>query len=213
MITNRKRITRLEIKPKEMRKRLIALFDKIDKDEKIRESFIRNPSQYISNDVMNQNLPPQQLSEANRLLFSLMSNDTMLEWLKTYQSQEVGAKFNKKQFLQDFAKKIAALGDENIIASIVSNASLGYGIPGLGDVAYQCVYNETPNKYEFACTPVSKDPKVPGLNIRPEMLRALTDSLIDHAKELGNSSLSGAILLVMFNPNEFTNLCCQMKVG
>lgn len=176
----------LEIKPKDLRKNVLALFEEISKNESVKNSFIHNPVEQITKKVMKRELPSQQISEANRFLFSLLANDEMVEWLNSYSKERKDEKLDKKQFAVNFAKEISKLGDENIIISLVSNAVLDYGIPGITDVAYQCVYHELPNKNEWACTPVAKDNSSPEMGIDPGMLRSLTEHLISYAKELKN---------------------------
>ncbi|MBA7603339.1 hypothetical protein ES703_10446 [subsurface metagenome] len=180
-------ILNLEIKPKDLKKNILALFEEMDKDDKLRESFIHNPTGHITAKVMKRKLPPQQISEANRLLFSLISNDEMIKWLNNYNIEQKDKEMDKKQFVIDFANKIKELGDQNIIVSIISNAAFNNGIPGLSDVAYQCVCNETPNKNSCACTPVAKDSIPVDLNINPGLLRSITEHLISYAKDLSNT--------------------------
>lgn len=190
---------KLEIKQKDLQKNLLKLFAEMQKDKKLMNSFIHNPTKHIANFVMGKKLPPQQISEANRLLFSLIANDDMVKWLNTYREYEREGEIDKKKFAVDFAREIGKLGDENILISLVSNAVQGYGIPGMGEAAYQCVCNETPNKYSCACTPVAKNqlPVPDGIMVRPEMLRALAEHLISYAKDLSRegklSNLANAI--------------------
>lgn len=195
----RQKITKLEIKQKDLQKNLLNLFTEMQKDKKLMNSFIHNPTEHIANVVMRKKLPRQQVSEANRLLFSLIANDDMVEWLNTYKGHEREGEMDKKQFAVDFAREIGRLGDENILISLVSNAVQGYGIPGMGEIAYQCVCNETTNKNSCACTPVAKNqlPIPDGIMVRPEMLRALAEHLISYAKDLSRegklSDLAAAI--------------------
>jgi len=195
----RQKTSRLDLKQKDLQKNLLELFGEMQKDKRLMTSFIHNPTEHIANVIMRKKLPSQQISEANRLLFSLIANDDMVKWLNKYQGFERKGDIDKKQFAVDFAKEIGKLGDENILISLVSNAVQGYGIPGLGEIAYQCVCNETPNKQSCACTPVAKDqlPIPDGIMIRPEMLRALAEHLISYAKDLSRagklSNLDAAI--------------------
>ena len=186
MTTKKATKSKLEIKHKDLQKNVLRLFEEMQQNKSMMDSFIHNPTEQIVNKVMRKKLPPQQISEANRLLFSLIANDEMLNWLNNYNKDMSGGKIDKKQFAMDFAKEISKLGDENILVSLISNAVQGYGIPGLGDIAYQCVCNETPNKNECACTPVAKDQlSLPdGVRIKPEMLRAITEHLVSYAKKL-----------------------------
>ncbi len=189
MATKRTGSKKLEVKSRDLRKNIITLFEEMQTNRKLRDAFIRNPVAQIVERVAKKKMQPQTISEANRLLFSLLANDDMVKWLQSYDKKRQGGRRDRNQFAMDFAKQVAALGDANIVASLVSNAAQGFGIPGLRDgVAYQCVCNETPNKYDCACTPVAKDTtwgKQKG--IPPEMLRSLTEHLVTRAKELSRT--------------------------
>jgi hypothetical protein len=175
---------RLAVTPKGMRNNLIVLYERLEKSERLRDSFISDPTGHISRRVMQKRLPRQQVSEANRLLFSLLANEKMVRWLKNYRQVSGRGKIDRQKFALDFAKQVQRLGDDNIMAGVIANAARGYGIPGLTNVAYQCVVNETPNKYDCACTPVSKDSIPADLGVRPELVRSMTRHLIRHATDL-----------------------------
>lgn len=186
MSPNIKRPRRLLLKPKELQENLIALYGELQRNERAKSSFIQDPTGQIARRVVKRRLPPQQVSEANRLLFAILANDEMVKWLQGYGGKTApGAKLDKRQFALDLARQIQRLNDPSINAGVLGNAALGVGIPGLGEVAYQCVCNELPNKYDCACTPVAKDtPVPPKQGIEPELVRALTEHLVQHAKDL-----------------------------
>lgn len=190
---------RLEIRPEGFRRNIIDLLERVHVDEYTMTSFIQNPVDLVTNRVMARELPPQQVSEANRLLFALIANDEMRDWLDTYEANNQGKRLNKEEFAVAFAKKINELDDENILIALVSNAAVGNGIPGFTDVMYQCVVRETPNKDSVACTPVAKDTtSFLGTMLNPDILRSITEALIVRAKELSASgqlaNLSNQIL-------------------
>lgn len=177
---------KFELKSRKMQQSLEKFFEEIDADKNLQELFIQNPSGIISEKVMQNKMPPQQLSEANRLLFSLISNDKMMEWLNKYSEIHKAEKIDNKKFAADFAKAIAEVDDTNIIVSIVNNAALGFGLPGFTNNAYQCVCNETwKTETSCTCTPVSKYPTNLG-TVTPETLRAISEHLIKYAKKLNS---------------------------
>lgn len=183
------RTDRLVIKPRGLRKNLVTLFQRLEKNTKARDAFIRNPVGTLAKEVTRRRLPPQRVSEANRLLFALLANDEMVRWLRTYGTNRVSGKLDKKQFALAFARQIQKCDDANILAGVVINAARGYGIPGLWEVAYQCVVNETPTKYDAVCTPVAKDKLPEELGVPPEVLRLTTEHLISHAKDLARKGI------------------------
>jgi hypothetical protein len=182
----RRHITRpkLELRPRRLRENLLVLLKKVASDETARAAFVRNPVDQVSNKIMRRKLSPQRVSEANRLLFALISDERMLRWLRTYESAGIGAA-SKLDFADQFARQVASLGDAAIIAALVGNAAVGNGIPGLTDVAYQCVCNETTKKTSTVCTPVAKASILePGSIVTPEMLRVVSESLIARGRDL-----------------------------
>ena len=183
---NHQKSSRFELKSKKMQSELEKLFEQISTDKKLEHEFIQNPSKVISEKVMKNDMPKQQLSEANRLLFSLISNDKMLSWLNQYSESHKNKEIDNKKFALEFAKAVVEVDDKNIVISIVNNAALGFGIPGFTNNAYQCVCNEKwDTKPSCACTPVSKDNRSLG-PVTPETLRAISEHLITHAKTLNN---------------------------
>jgi len=85
----------------------------------------------------------------------------------------------------NLAKEVASLNDDNIVVALVGNALVGNGIPGLSNLAYQCVSNETTGKSSCACTPVAKNQARFGENaIDPATIRALSEALTARAKAL-----------------------------
>ncbi len=147
---------------------------------------------------MKKQLPPQKESETNRLLFSLLANERVLEWLDNYNQSSADNPVNKKQFAQDFAKAITELDDGNITLSLIRNAALGYGIPGLTDVAEQLIINNAAG--QAVATPVAQ-PSTSDQSTRssqnfngigfgnlgqidPSFIRATIEQLISYAEEL-----------------------------
>lgn len=183
MASKATRTRKLELKPKDLRKNVVALYKLLQKNEDARTAFIRDPAGQIGRRIVKRKLPPQQISEANRLLFAIIANDEMVKWLQDYGARARG-KLDKKAFALEFARQIQKLDDPSINAGVLGNAALGVGIPGLGEIAYQCVVNETPNKHSSVCTPVAKDSLPKPTDLDPEVIRLLTGHLIQHAKQL-----------------------------
>lgn len=173
---------KLELRPAKMRSNLLALLEQVEKNQSTREAFIKNPTKLITAKVTKTKVTTQQVSEANRLLFALIANDKMLSWLSRYEPPK--GKGAKQAFATEFAKQIAALGDKNILTALVGNAMVGNGIPGMSQVAYQCVCRETTGKQSTTCTPVSKASQAFDDVIQPEVIRSVSEALVARAKSL-----------------------------
>ncbi|HAG85595.1 MAG TPA: hypothetical protein DCL61_31765 [Cyanobacteria bacterium UBA12227] len=188
----------LVLKEGDLRGNMISLFEDLQSDERLREAFIQNPTKLITTKIVKKQLPPQKESETNRLLFSLLANERVLEWLDNYNQSSADNPVNKKQFAQDFAKAITELDDGNITLSLIRNAALGYGIPGLTDVAEQLIINNAAG--QAVATPVAQ-PSTSDQSTRssqnfngigfgnlgqidPSFIRATIEQLISYAEEL-----------------------------
>lgn len=182
----------LVLKQEDLRNNMVNLFEELQNDERLRENFIQNPTKLVTTRVVRKQLPPQQESESNRLLFSLLANERILEWLDNYSRSSADNPVSKKQFAQDFAKAVTELDDENITLSLIRNAALGYGIPGLTDVAQQLIINNAAGSAVATpvCQPSACDKKGFGFGderINPAFARAIIDQLIRYAQDLSQA--------------------------
>src|SRR5262249_19785328 len=154
---------------------------------------IANPTKLITSHVTHKSLTAQQVSESNRLLFALIANDEMRSFLAKFEPSASGSK-GKQEFAAAFAKQIASLEDRNILVALVGNALAENGIPGLSQVAYQCVCNETTGKTSTACTPVAKNQSTFGGDvIDPETIRGLSEAFVARAKALAKQGVLGEL--------------------
>jgi hypothetical protein len=171
---------------------MLALLEKVQRDDRTREAFIANPTKVMTSQVTHEPASAQQVSESNRLLFALIANDKMRDFFSKFEASASGAKAAKQEFAEAFAKQIASLKDENIMVALVGNAIVGNGIPGMSQVAYQCVCNEVPSKTSCSCTPVAKNEIGFGSNvIDPETIRSLSEAFVARAKELAKQGVLG----------------------
>lgn len=184
-----KRDAVLELRPPELRKNMIALLEKVENDKQARQAFIDNPTKVMISKVAHVKASASQVSESNRLLFALLANDKMLDFLAKFEASTTNRKAAKLEFAAAFASKIAELKDENITIALLGNTLVGNGVPGLSQIAYQCVTNETTGKTSTACTPVAKNSIdiSNSLVIDPETIRALSEALVARAKKLAKA--------------------------
>ena len=182
---------------------MATLFEKLDTDERARQRFIQDPSGLLSERVFQEKLPPQRASEANRLLFAVLSNERFLGWLDAYATRNQGRKVSKDEFNQDFAKALLEFGDHELVLSVLSHASVNQGLPGIGDRAQQILVNNAAGSVLITAvnTPSTSDQTahssqnfnsnskgvgfgdLRGL-VDPALLRSVTEQLIARAREL-----------------------------
>jgi len=184
-VTAPRKTKRLELRPADLRPKMLTLLEKLRNDERLQEAFVSNPAKVLAARVVSSSLPTRQVSEVNRLLFALIGNDQMREFFSTYESSARGGQAAREEFASAFAKRVASLNDVNILTALVGNALADNGIPGLTNLMYQCVSNETTGKTSCACTPVAKAQAAFGRNaIEPETIRSLSEAMIARAKTL-----------------------------
>lgn len=182
-MTSIKKKQRLQLEVDGFRERMVKFYEDVEKDPKLQEEFISNTCGVLSERVTGYEVTRHQISEANRLMFAILANDKLVSWLNNYEHK--GRRLNKEEFAYEFANKLSDVDDGTIIASIVSNALVGNSLPGLGQIAYQCVVRETNSRDSCTCTPVAKDTQViGGERINPNTIRSLSEALIKRGKEL-----------------------------
>lgn len=187
MATKRNSVSKkaLELRPPGLRKNMLALLAKLRQDQKAQEAFVANPTKVITSQVSKQQLTTDQVSESNRLLFALIANDRMRTFFSKFEPTATKPSAAKEEFAAAFAKQIASLQDPNILVALVGNALVGNGIPGLSQVAYQCVCRETTGKQSTVCTPVAKNQLTFGGNsVDPAVVRSLSEAFVARAKAL-----------------------------
>lgn len=169
----------------QMRERLASLIKRIEGVPDMREQFLRDPAGTLAEEVTGIDASRHQLSEVNRLMFAILANDDLVEWIAEFEPRQKHAA--REVFVANFARKVAELGDATVLGAIISNAAVGNGFPGVGPVAYQCVSNETTGKRSCTCTPVAKASLGRDYGIDPATIRSLSEALVERARELART--------------------------
>lgn len=105
--------------------RIDILFKKLitNNDQNYLQVFLTNPIELFEKELIFDNIefPLQEISDGNRFLFSVLSNDLFYKWLQDYQNDIIGkmqtAKTiipDKNQILQDIAGAMVQYGDKEI---------------------------------------------------------------------------------------------------
>lgn len=143
---------KLVLTKKEIRENMISLFKKMEKNSTLRKSFAKDPVGILTKDVVKTRATASEVSDSNRLLFSLLANNKFLEWLVQY--SKANKKVSKEQYAIDLIKSAVKFGDKNILASIAKYAASVNSIPGLGPVAQQLLINNAAGS--IVATPVNQ---------------------------------------------------------
>ena len=100
-------------------RRVNALFRAMDTDVLLQSQFVTDPSQVISEYVNSARLEPQSAIEINHLIYSIMVNRELLEWLHSYATQKTEQLPTVSHFLQDFSRAVAEHNGYHIVLSLL----------------------------------------------------------------------------------------------
>ncbi|MEV6693690.1 hypothetical protein AB0M35_19690 [Micromonospora sp. NPDC051196] len=108
------------------------LFVELQQDAELQRLFVQNPAAVISR-VQGRELPPQQVSEANEVLFEILGNQALLTWLQEYMAEERTLPLSRTQFIDDFGRALLTHGGDSPAAARVRDAILAGEQVTLGD--------------------------------------------------------------------------------
>jgi hypothetical protein len=190
----------LIFKEDNLRRSMGALFALLRKDDEIRRQFFEDPTRVIIAAILPKGaeMPPeQQISEGNRLLFSLLANDGFRQWASEFQTKLsadiesgllVPGEIDKKVLYEEVAKAFVEYGDKNLIASLAVQP----------DKPPVCSVTHVSTCIEISVvvaalliavitmidlTPIAE----PRSRLSPMELRSIADQLVLHAKELDHA--------------------------
>lgn len=108
-----------------------SLFSQLDDSPSLREYFIKNPTQVIAKYLLSpeDKLPAANISQGNRLLFSLLSNEGFMDWSRQFQSRienRIREASESERSDEAFKTFMATLDREEIYREII-DAAQRYG--------------------------------------------------------------------------------------
>ncbi|GII75573.1 hypothetical protein Sru01_05550 [Sphaerisporangium rufum] len=99
-----------------------ALFAAMRADDALRRRFAEDPAGVLAKVTGNVGLPPQRLSSTNRLVFSLLGNAELVDWLRSYAEERRGEPIERTRFSRDFAEAVLEHGHGSPELDIIRNA-------------------------------------------------------------------------------------------
>jgi hypothetical protein len=103
------------------KRRVDALFRALGSDYLFREQFVTDPAQILTEYVRGKPLKQDQADAANQLVFAMVSNQGMLQWLSSYRGVSQGV--SDEQFARDLARALARHGDEQVQLAVLRAAA------------------------------------------------------------------------------------------
>ena len=104
------------------KRRVEALFKALASDYLLREQFVTDPSQILTEYVRGKRLDSTAAAAANHLVYAVVSNPGLYRWLSSY-ARTSGDEVSQDQFLRDFARALARDGDEQTQLAVLRAAS------------------------------------------------------------------------------------------
>jgi len=121
-------------------RRVDALFKAMSTDFLLREQFITDPSQIMSEYVHGTSLSPEKASISNQLLYSVMSNPRLLGWLRDYAIKYGGNPPSRGQFAIDFGRAVADSGGHHVILALLRNSVEKEAAVGFDEVLLPLIF-------------------------------------------------------------------------
>jgi hypothetical protein len=200
---SRRGVGKLVLNREGLRNHAASLFDQLDKDDAAKQAFLNDPVGQLAGGIAEGNLPPQQISDANRLLFATLANDKFREWLDNYEARPNGQRVSDEQFARDYADALIKYGDSDLLQAALQHAANTGEAFGFDEVAQQLVTGPEKSVITSPATPSTSDQTLHSIQnfnnkqsgvqigdndlVDPARLRAVTDLLVDKAKELKNA--------------------------
>src|ERR1043165_6006871 len=108
-------------------RRTDALFRALSTDFLLREQFVTDPSQILSEYLYGKRLTDEASDAANQLLYCVLSNPRLRRWMADYSRHLKGSTPTTHQFAVEFARAVAKQGDELTALSLIRTAAEGRG--------------------------------------------------------------------------------------
>ena len=105
-----------------MARRVDALFRAMSTDYLLREQFVTDPTQIMSEYVNSARMPPQTASVGNQLLYAVMSNRGLLGWLRDYSIKHHGQPPSRHRFIRDFGRAVVEHGGHHVVLALVRSS-------------------------------------------------------------------------------------------
>src|SRR6185436_14288300 len=106
-------------------RRVDALFKAVSSDYLLREQFVTDPAQTMAEFVVGRRLTEDSADAANHLLYAVLSNARMRNWLAQYALHLGGATPSREAFAVQFARALGAGGDEITALALIRAAAAG----------------------------------------------------------------------------------------
>ena len=89
----------------------------------LREQFVTDPAQILSEYVYSKKLSPEETAPVNQLIYSVMANRDLLRWLRDRSFHPRGREQSGGGFVAEFTRAAVRHGDHNVVDAVIRNSS------------------------------------------------------------------------------------------
>jgi hypothetical protein len=122
-------------------RRVDALFQAMAGDFLLRQQFITNPTQLLSEYVHGTQLSPDEASVSNQLIYAVVSDRNLLTWLHRYAGEHRGSVPSGARFLHDFAHAVADCGGRHAVIALLRSSIERAGLGGFDEDLLHFFFN------------------------------------------------------------------------
>ena len=106
-------------------RRADALFKALSTDYLLREQFVTDPAQIMAEYLFGEKVAEEVSDAANQLVYAVMSNAKLRDWMAGYSAHLNGGIPTRHGFATEFARALAASGDEVATLALIRGAAEG----------------------------------------------------------------------------------------
>ncbi len=115
-------------------RRIDALFRAMETDFLLREQFITDPTQILTEYMGGgARVSLEQSVVTNRLIYSVFANKRLLRWFQEYAHRHMDNVPTTEQFLSDFCDATVGHDGRSVVAALAAGCAAGTGIHGLSE--------------------------------------------------------------------------------
>ena len=122
-------------------RRVDALFQAMSNDFLLRQQFVTNPTRLLSEYVHGIELSAEQSSASNQLLYAVLSDRKILDWLHSYTRERRGDVPSGDVFVNDFAQAVVDRGARHTVLALIRSSVGGKGLAGFDEDVLHFIFN------------------------------------------------------------------------
>lgn len=122
---------RLILKNRNLARRTQALFQELNGNEQLQQTFIESPAEVIGHELLHQTYSPEQALAVNQFIYSVLASEGLQSWSAEYDATHAGQQISPDQRLRDLAEAFVIHGDAAVMKGLLQLAESGVNLSGL----------------------------------------------------------------------------------